>query len=134
MNRARELLKRYCKPVNHLYLMETLAEGRGIDQSDIQALIESGEYVLDGKWIKPNLFFKRPITKKNGIDKYDLLVAIDSSSVFNIELNQPIKDLKWQSVKCPFHKDASFFKSDLCTSIIKNTSVATRRSCLVHHC
>ena len=41
---ARALLRDYCKPVNHLNLIEALAADRGIPRGDIQTLINSGEY------------------------------------------------------------------------------------------
>jgi DNA primase len=41
-----------------------------------------------------------------GIDRNELLAAIDTAQVFSNELNQPIKDLKWQSLLCPFHEDS----------------------------
>jgi len=108
---ARELLRDYCKPVNYLHLMEALADERGIPQTDLQALIDSGEYGIGeykGIWMirKSKLFTPKVDSKKIGIDKQDLLTAVDAAQVFSNELNQPIKDLKWQSVKCPFHEDS----------------------------
>ena len=111
---ARELLRDYCKPVNYLHLMEALADERGIPQTDLQSLIDSGEYGIGeykGIWMirKSKLFtpeIKSTASKKIGIDKQDLLIAVDAAQVFSNELNQPIKDLKWQSVKCPFHEDS----------------------------
>jgi len=107
---ARELLRDYCKPVNHLYLMEALAGEIGINRAGIQALVDSGEFVIETgsnyELIRRNPKFKPTLSKKTGIDKHDLLAAIDAAQVFSNELNQPIKDLKWQSVKCPFHEDS----------------------------
>ena len=108
---ARELLRDYCKPVNYLYLMKALADERGIDQSEIQALIDSGEYGIgeyNGIWIirKSKLFTPKVDSKKISIDRNDLLAAIDTAQVFSNELNQTVKELKWQSVKCPFHEDS----------------------------
>lgn len=110
MNKARELLKEYCKPVNHLHLMKALAEERGIDESAIQDLIDSGEYGIgecNGIWMirKSKLFIPKVDLKQIGIDKHELLAAINTAEVFSNELNQPIKDKKWQSVKCSFHED-----------------------------
>ena len=90
--------------------MNALAEERGIDESAIQALIDSGEYGIgecNGIWMirKSMLFIPKVDLKKIGLDRNELLAAIDSATVFGNELNQPIKDMKWQSVKCPFHED-----------------------------
>ena len=92
-------------------MMEALADERGIPQTDLQALIDSGEYGIGeykGIWMirKSKLFTPKVDSKKIGIDKQDLLTAVDAAQVFSNELNQPIKDLKWQSVKCPFHEDS----------------------------
>ena len=111
---ARELLRDYCKPVNYLHLMEELAVEKSIPLSDLQALIDSGEYGIGeykGTWMirKSKLFapeIKSTASKKIGIDRNELLAAIDSATVFSNELNQTIKDMKWQSVKCPFHEDS----------------------------
>jgi hypothetical protein len=113
MNPARELLREYCKPVNHLVLIEALADERGINKSDLQALIDSGEYGIgqyNDIWIirKSKLFspgIKSNSSNKIGVDKSELLAAIDAAQVFSNELNQTVKDLKWQSVICPFHDD-----------------------------
>ena len=108
---ARELLRTYCKPVNHLELMEALADERGIPLSDLQALIDSGEYGIgecNGTWMirKSKLFTPKIDSKKIGIDKHELLAAIDTAQVFSNELNQTVKELKWQSLLCPFHEDS----------------------------
>jgi len=85
--------------------MFALAERKGIQQSDLRAVIDSGEFVLDGKWIRRNPSFKPTIAIKHGVDKQDLLAAVNAAQVFSNELDQLIKDAKWQSVKCPFHED-----------------------------
>ncbi len=110
MSTAREMLRDYCKPVNSLYLMEALADERGISRDDLQALIDSGEYGIgkeSGVWKirKSMLFTPQTSTKKSGVDKNELLAAIDPIGVFSNELGRPLKDLKWQSVNCPFHED-----------------------------
>ena len=110
---ARELLRGYCKPVNHLVLIEALADERGINKSDLQALIDSGEYGIgqyNDIWIiRKSMLFSPEIksngSKQIGFDKSELLAAIDAAQVFSNELNQTVKDMKWQSVKCPFHED-----------------------------
>ena len=111
MNLARELLKDYCKPVNHLDLIKDLAKEKGIHESAIQALIDSGEYGIgeyNGIWMirKSKLFTPKIAPHKKKLDKHDLLNALNTADVFSHELDQPVKDMKWQSVKCPFHKDS----------------------------
>jgi hypothetical protein len=107
---ARELLRDYCKSSNFLFLMEGLAAERSISLSDIQSLVDAGEYIIEPglnlEVIKRNPDFKPNVSKKIGVDRNELLAAIDAAQVFSNELNQPIKDLKWQSVKCPFHEDS----------------------------
>lgn len=109
MRTARELLRSYCKPVNSLHLMEALADEEGINRSGIQALVDSGEFVIETgsnyELIRRNPEFKPTLSKRTGIDKHDLLAAIDAAQVFGNELNQAVRDSKWQSVKCPFHED-----------------------------
>ena len=73
-------------------------------------MIDSGEYGIgecNGIWMirKSMLFMPKVDQKKIGIDRNDLLAAIDSATVFSNELNQPVKELKWQSLPCPFHED-----------------------------
>jgi hypothetical protein len=110
---ARELLRQYCRPGNYLELMQALSDERDIPQSDLQALIDSGEYGIgecQGIWmIRKSMLFSPEIksngSNKIGIDKSELLAAIDAAQVFSNELNQTVKDMKWQSVKCPFHDD-----------------------------
>jgi len=91
--------------------MEDLAEKRGLQRSDLKALIDSSEYLVSiegcnaSQIIRRNPSYRPPVSIKRGIDKHDLLAAVDPALVFNTELNQPIKDMKWQSVKCPFHED-----------------------------
>lgn len=102
---ARHLLRDYCKPANYTELVFALAEEKGIQESELHTVIDSGEFVLDGKWIRRNPIFKPSIAIKHGVDKQDLLTAVDTAHVFSNELDQPIKDAKWQSVKCPFHED-----------------------------
>lgn len=111
MNQARELLRKYCRPVNYLHLMQAIAIERGVHKSDIRALIDSGEYLvtnengLTRKIIRRNPSFRPPISFNRGIDKHGLLAAIDAATVFSSELGKPLKDLKWQSLPCPFHED-----------------------------
>jgi hypothetical protein len=107
---ARKLVRTYCKPVNYLHLIEELVAEKGIPLSELQALIDSGEYGIgefNGIWMirKSMLYTPKMESKKTGIDKRDLLAAIDAAQVFSNELNQTVKDMKWQSVKCPFHDD-----------------------------
>ena len=107
---ARDLLRQYCKPVNHLDLMEALADERGIPRTDLQAVIDSGEYGIgeyNGIWLirKSKLFTPEVTSRKNGVDKNELLAAIDPAGVFSNELGQTLKDFKWQSLPCPFHED-----------------------------
>jgi len=86
--------------------MEALADVRGIPRDDLQALIVSGEYGIgEGKIRKSKLFTPEISAKKIGVDKNDLLAAVDPINVFSNELGRPLKDLKWQSVNCPFHED-----------------------------
>jgi len=68
-------------------------------------MIDSGEFVLDGKLIRRNPSFKPKVSKKFGIDKAELLAAIDVATVFSNELSTTVRDAKWQSLKCPFHDD-----------------------------
>jgi hypothetical protein len=107
---ARELLRDYCKPVNYLNLIEALAEEKGIPQSAIQALIDSGEYGIgqyNDIWMirKSKLFIPTIAPNKKALDKHDLLNALNPADVFSIELDQPVRDMKWQSLNCPFHED-----------------------------
>ena len=84
----------------HEQNLEALADERGINRSDIQALINSGEYGIGeykGTWMirKSKLFtpeLKPNVSKKIGIDKHELLAAIDAAQVFSNELNQIVKD------------------------------------------
>ena len=71
--------------------MEGLAAERSISLSDIQALIDSGEFVIEPglnlEVIRRNPEFKPNVSKKIGIDKHELLAAIDTAQVFSNELN-----------------------------------------------
>ena len=111
-NRARALLREYCKPVNWLTMMQDLATERGIPQSDLQALIDSGEYGIgerDGIWmIRKSKLYTPPISKnKDFIDINELLNSIDPANVYAGELATNIKETAWQSVQCPFHDDTN---------------------------
>lgn len=108
---AGKFLRQYCKPVNHLDLIKALAEQRGIPYSDIQALIDSGEYGIGqykDTWLirKSKLFTPTIAPEKRGISKQQLLNAIGASEVLSNELNRPLKDTKWQVVNCVFHEDS----------------------------
>jgi hypothetical protein len=107
---ARHLLRGYCRPVNYLNLMKDLAKERGIHESAIQELIDSGEFTIEtGRnydLICRNPDFKPTLSKKTGIDKHDLLNVLNTADVFSTELDQPVRDAKWQSLKCPFHEDS----------------------------
>ena len=102
---AREMLRSYCRPINHKSIMLELADERGIEHSDLQFVINSGEFVLDGEWIRRSPSFKPSIAIKHGADKQDLLAVVNAAQVFSNELDQPIQEAKWQSVICPFHED-----------------------------
>ena len=107
---AGKLLRQYCKPVNHLELIEALAEQRNIPYSDIQAFIDSGEYGIgqyNDTWrIRKSMLFIPTIAPNNrGISKVDLLNATSANEVYSNELQQPLKDTKWQLVNCAFHDD-----------------------------
>lgn len=108
---AKELMRSYCRPVNSLHLMEAIADDRGIDRSDLRSLIDSGEYLVTlesgftSESVRRNPNYKPTVRNFGSIDKRDLLNAVNATTVFGIELSQAIKDMKWQSVKCPFHED-----------------------------
>ena len=106
---ARVMLRDYCRPSNFLFLMLDLAESKGINRSDIQSLVDAGEFIIEPglnlEVIRRNPELKPNVSKKIGVDKHELLAAIDAAQVFSNELNQPIKDSKWQSLLCPFHED-----------------------------
>jgi hypothetical protein len=87
-------------------LIEALADERGIPRESLQALIDSGEYGIgEGKIRKSKLFTPKTAAGKIGVNKNDLLAAVDPINVFSNELGRPMKEMKWQSVNCPFHED-----------------------------
>ena len=108
---ARVLLRDYCRPSNFLHLMEELAIDRGIDQADIQPWVDSGEFIntresgFTIETIRRNPDYKVPVSMKAGIDKAELLAAIDPVTVFKNELNTTVRDSRWQSTLCPFHEE-----------------------------
>ena len=110
LQRARTLLRDYCRPVNYLQLIRELADEQKIPRSAIQTLIDSGEYGVGkyrGVWMirKSKLYVPKIPKDKKGIAWSDLLAAVDAAQVFGNELNADVKETKWQSLLCPFHEE-----------------------------
>ena len=74
-------------------------------------MIDSGEYGIgqyNDIWMirKSKLFIPTIAPNKKALDKHDLLNALNAADVFSIELDQSVRDMKWQSLNCPFHEDS----------------------------